>query len=178
MVERGRHRRQHLGHRPQAGETIQSQLRLRQNHQDGNLEPITSYYDILAAADSGLMRANTPWSGNYQVAPAVWAAAHTAQFAFPGWTYLEGGASALLPSGGSIVTLESTNHSDYSVIVETFDATAGQMITFHPTNGLSAATLNVWQTTQTNWFIKIGPVTPAGGAFTYTFQIGRASCRE
>ena len=25
--------------------------------------PITSYYDILAAADSGLMRANTPWSG-------------------------------------------------------------------------------------------------------------------
>jgi hypothetical protein len=45
--------------------------------------PITSYYDILAASDSGLMRANTPWSGNYQVAPAIWCAAHTTQFAFP-----------------------------------------------------------------------------------------------
>ena len=43
--------------------------------------PITSYYDILAAADSGLMRANTPWSGNYDVAPAIWATAHTTQFA-------------------------------------------------------------------------------------------------
>ncbi|HXC35234.1 MAG TPA: hypothetical protein VNV43_05125, partial [Candidatus Acidoferrales bacterium] len=37
--------------------------------------PVTSYYDILAAADSGLMRANTPWSGNYYVAPAIWATA-------------------------------------------------------------------------------------------------------
>ena len=132
--------------------------------------PITSYYDILAAADSGLMRANTPWSGNYQVAPAVWAAAHTAQFAFPGWTYLEGGASALLPSGGSIVTLESTNHSDYSVIIETFDATAAQTIKLHLTNGLSPATLNVWQTTQTNQFVQVGTVTPISGALTYTFQ--------
>jgi hypothetical protein len=132
--------------------------------------PITSYYDILAAADSGLMRANTPWSGNYQVAPAIWAAAHTTQFAFPGWKYLEGGASALLPSGGSIVALQSTNSLDYSLIIETFDATAAQTITFHLTNGLSTAALNLWQTTQTNQFVKIGQITPANGAFTYTFQ--------
>jgi hypothetical protein len=134
--------------------------------------PITSYYDILAAANSGLMRANTPWSGHYQVAPAIWAAAHTTQFAFPGWTYLEGGASALLPSGGSIVTLESTNHSDYSVVVETSDATVAQTVTLHLTNGLSTAPLNFWQTTQTNQFNQIGTVTPAAGAFTCTFQPG------
>ena len=132
--------------------------------------PITSYYDILAAADSGLMRANTPWSGNYYVAPAIWAAAHTTQFAAPGWTYLEGGASALLPSGGSVVTLESTNHSDYSVVVETSDATVAQTVTFHLTNGLSTTPLNLWQTTQTSQFVQIGTVTPAGGTFTCTFQ--------
>ena len=132
--------------------------------------PITSYYDILAAADSGLMRANTPWSGNYEVAPAIWVVAHTTQFAFPGWTYLEGGASALLPSGGSIVTLESTNQSDYSLVVETSDAAAAQTITFHLTNGLSSAALNVWQTTQTSQFINIGQVAPANGMFTCTFQ--------
>jgi hypothetical protein len=132
--------------------------------------PITSYYDILPASDSGLMRANTPWSGNYVVAPAIWIAAHTTQFAFPGWTYLEGGASALLPAGGSVVTLLSTNGNDYSVVVETFDATNAQTITFHLTNGLSRAQVNVWQTTQTSQFVNVAPVTPTNGAFTLTFQ--------
>ncbi|MDE3066924.1 MAG: lamin tail domain-containing protein [Verrucomicrobiota bacterium] len=132
--------------------------------------PVTSYYDILAAPDSGLMRANTPWSGSYQVAPAIWAVAHTTQFAAPGWTYLEGGASALLPGGGSIVTLESTNHSDYSIVVETSDAINAQTITFRLTNGLSTATLNVWQTTQTAQFVHVGQVAPANGTFSYTFQ--------
>jgi galactosylceramidase len=132
--------------------------------------PITSCFDILAASDSGLMRANTPWSGNYVVAPALWMAAHTTQFAFPGWKYLEGGASAVLPLGGSIVTLQSTNNLDYSVIVETFDAKGAQTITFHPTNGLSTGTLNIWQSTQTSQFILIGHVAPANGAFTETFQ--------
>jgi galactosylceramidase len=134
--------------------------------------PITSYYGILPAAGSGLMVANTPWSGNYVVAPAIWVTAHTTQFAFPGWEYLEGGASALLSLGGSIVTLKSTNSGDYSIIAETFNATGAQTVTFHPTNGLSTGTLNVWQTTQTNQFILIGQVTPTNGAFTETFQPG------
>ena len=132
--------------------------------------PITSYFDNLAAADSGLMRANTPWSGNYQVCPAIWAMAHTTQFTFPGWKYLEGGASATLPLGGSIVTLKSTNNVDYSIIVETSGATNAQTVTFHLTNGLSTAAVNVWQSTSASQFIKVGTVTPVGGNFTYTFQ--------
>jgi hypothetical protein len=132
--------------------------------------PITSYYDILAAADSGLMRANTPWSGNYYVAPAIWAVAHTTQFAAPGWNYLEGGASALLPGGGSLVTLISTNHTDYSIIVETSDAAAAQAVTFRLTNGLSTGPITIWETTQTNQFIDVGQITPSGGTFSYTFQ--------
>ena len=51
--------------------------------------PITSYYDILAAPNSGLMYANTPWSGFYDVQGAIWATAHTTQFAQPGWQYLD-----------------------------------------------------------------------------------------
>ena len=132
--------------------------------------PITSYYDILAAADSGLMRANTPWSGNYYVAPAIWATAHTTQFAAPGWNYLEGGASELLPGGGSVVTLVSTNQTDYSIIVETSDAIAAQAVTFHLTNGLSTGPVTIWETTQTNQFINVGQITPSGKTFTYTFQ--------
>jgi len=131
--------------------------------------PITSYYDILAAPNSGLMKANTPWSGAYSVLPEIWVTAHTTQFALPGWSYLEGGASALLPAGGSVVTLESTNHSDYSIIIETSDAARPQTITFHLTNGLSTAALHVWQTTKTNQFMNLGQVAPVGGHFTCTF---------
>ncbi|HUA64832.1 MAG TPA: lamin tail domain-containing protein [Alphaproteobacteria bacterium] len=134
--------------------------------------PVTSYYDILAAPDSGLMRANTPWSGNFDVAPAIWATAHTTQFAAPGWNYLEGGASALLPGGGSAVTLVSTNQSDYSIVVETSDALAAQTITFRLTNGLSTAPVNVWETTQTNQFVNVGQFMPVNGTFSYTFQPG------
>jgi hypothetical protein len=132
--------------------------------------PITSYYDILAAADSGLMRANTPWSGNYDVAPAIWATAHTTQFVAPGWTYLAGNACELLPGGGSLVTLVSTNHSDYSIVVETSDASAAQNLTFRLTNGLSTAPLTVWETTQTNQFVNVGQIAPVNSAFSYTFQ--------
>lgn len=134
--------------------------------------PVTSYYDILAAADSGLMRANTPWSGNYDVAPAIWATAHTTQFAAPGWTYLAGNACELLPGGGSLVTLVSTNQSDYSIIVETSDAAAAQAVDFRLTNGLSTGPIAIWETTQTNQFINLGQVTPANGIFGYIFQPG------
>lgn len=132
--------------------------------------PVTSYYDILAAPNSGLMRANTPWSGHYEVAPAIWVTAHTTQFALPGWSYLEGGASAMLPDGGSIVSFESTNHSDYSMVVETFDAAKAQTVTFHLTNGLSSTALHVWQTTQTKQFVQVGEITPDSRTFTYTFE--------
>lgn len=132
--------------------------------------PICSFYDVLPCAGTGLMKANQPWSGYYDVEPAIWAVAHTTQFASPGWTYLEGGASALLPSGGSIVTLVSTNHSDYSLVVETSDATVPQTIGFQLTNGLSTSTLHVWQTAQTNQFVQIAQVAPINGHFSYTFQ--------
>jgi len=134
--------------------------------------PITSYYDNLAASDSGLMRANTPWSGNYQIAPAIWITAHTTQFAAPGWKYLEGGASTMLSGGGSLITLLSPNQTDYSVIVETSDASSPQTITFRLTNGLSTTSVNIWQSTQTNQFMNLGSLNPVNGVFTYTFLPG------
>ena len=68
--------------------------------------PITSYYDILAAPNSGLMYANTPWSGYYDVQSTIWVTAHTTQFAQPGWQYLDA-SSGYLPEKGTYVTLRS-----------------------------------------------------------------------
>ena len=51
--------------------------------------PISAYYDNLLLSSSGLMRANTPWSGHYQTQPGLWVTAHTSQFTDLGWQYLD-----------------------------------------------------------------------------------------
>lgn len=77
--------------------------------------PITSYYDNLAAPNSGLMYANTPWSGYYDVQSTIWVTAHTTQFAKPGWQYLDSGCGHL-PDRGTYVSLRSPDAKDWSII--------------------------------------------------------------
>ena len=74
--------------------------------------PIDSIYDGLPWSDTGAMQADTPWSGHYTVWPAVWAVAHTTQFARPGWKYLDGGCGQIDPKTwkGTYVTLERSPH--------------------------------------------------------------------
>src|ERR1019366_8769216 len=91
--------------------------------------PISSYYDNLPVPGSGLMRANTPWSGHYDVQPAIWVTAHTTQFAQLGWKYLDT-ACLLLPGGGSCVALMAPNGRDYSIILETSGAKEPQRLQF------------------------------------------------
>eukprot|EP00656_Telonema_subtile_P023201 TRINITY_DN2455_c0_g4_i1.p1 TRINITY_DN2455_c0_g4~~TRINITY_DN2455_c0_g4_i1.p1 ORF type:complete len:1051 (-),score=162.84 TRINITY_DN2455_c0_g4_i1:218-3370(-) len=62
---------------------------------------IWSVYDSWRYFGNGLMYAYQPWSGNYTVPPAVWTSAHVTQFAQPGWQYLTGTGSGMLPGGGS-----------------------------------------------------------------------------
>jgi hypothetical protein len=131
--------------------------------------PITSYYDFLPIPGSGMMYANTPWSGVYNVQPAIWAAAHTTQFAQPGWQYIDS-SSGYLGAGGSYVTLK--NGSDYSVVVETVDAGSSQTVAFNITGGLSTGTVHVWKTDVNSQFLQQSDITPAGGSFTVTLAPG------
>jgi hypothetical protein len=130
--------------------------------------PITSYYDILAAPHSGLMYANTPWSGHYEVQSAVWVTAHTTQFAQPGWTYIDS-ACGYLAGKGSYVTLKSSS-VDYSIIVETVDATAPQKAAFVTTGNLSGGTVHVWETNATKNFEHIADLVPKNGSFSLTLE--------
>ena len=131
--------------------------------------PITSYYDILAAPNSGLMYANTPWSGHYDVQGAIWATAHTTQFAQPGWHYLEK-SSGYLPEKGDYVALKSTDGSDWSVILQTIDAKNPQTVRFAVTGGLSTATVHVWETNSQRTFDHVADLPVHDGAFSYTFD--------
>jgi hypothetical protein len=131
--------------------------------------PVTSYYDNLAAPNSGLMYANTPWSGHYNVQGTIWATAHTTQFAQPGWQYLDS-ASGYLPEKGSYVALRSTDRKNWSVVLETIDAAHPQTVAFHLTGGLAATEVHIWETNNSRTFEQVARVIPVNGAFTYTFD--------
>ena len=139
---------------------------LNANYIDGKVtktetwSPITSYYDNLAAPNSGLMYANTPWSGYYNVQAAVWVTAHTTQFAQPGWRYLDS-ACGYLKGKGSYVTLRDPSTSDYSIVVETVDAAEPQEVAFQIAGGLSTGAIHVWQTNASRSLEKLSDIAPA-----------------
>ncbi|MHB1935239.1 MAG: hypothetical protein ACYCOR_01485 [Acidobacteriaceae bacterium] len=151
--------------------------RLNRNYLEGHFtkteiwSPVTSYYDILPAPNSGLMYANTPWSGHYKVQSAIWVTAHTTQFAEPGWQYLDE-SSGYLTHGGSYVTLKSTDKANWSVILETVDATLAQPVTFTMTGGLANSPIHIWETNGIRAFEHVADITPKHSSFTYTFEPG------
>jgi hypothetical protein len=132
--------------------------------------PVTAYYDNLPLPGSGLMYANTPWSGHYEVRSAIWVVAHTTQFTQPGWQYIDTASGYL--TGGSYVTLKSPNNVDYSVIIETMDAPTGQDVTFHIAGGLSVGTIHVWRTTATDYFEQLSAIRPLNSSFSLHLEPG------
>ncbi|HUQ66677.1 MAG TPA: hypothetical protein VM101_11000 [Flavitalea sp.] len=114
---------------------------------------ITSYYDNLSLPNSGLMTANTPWSGNYKVEPAIWAVAHTTQFADPGWKYVNSGCG-YFPDKGSYVTLASPSSEQLSIIAETMDARVPQKIKFRFKPGTKVDKIYVWRSTMRGEIFK------------------------
>ncbi len=127
---------------------------------------ISSYYDILPLPGSGLMKANTPWSGYYDVQSGIWVTAHTTQFAQPGWKYLDSGC--VLVEGGSVVTLMSPTGKDYSVIIETMDAKIPQQIEFKIAGGVPENQLYVWRTNAKEQFVRVEDIKPVNGVFAIT----------
>jgi hypothetical protein len=146
-----------------------------QNYLEGSLtsteiwSPITSYYDNLAAPNSGLMYANTPWSGHYDVQGTIWATAHTTQFAQPGWQYLDS-ASGYLAQKGSYVSLRSADRKNWSVILETIGAKHPQSVSFRVAGGLAATEVHIWETNDSRTFEHVADVKPVKDVFAYTFD--------
>lgn len=129
---------------------------------------ISSYYNNLSLPGSGLMTANTPWSGYFDVQPAIWAAAHTTQFTSIGWRYLNEGCGFLGDSTGSYVTLISPDQPhNYSIIIETMDASKKQKITFKLYGNLSKNDLAVWRSIyKQEAFIRQEDIIPHKGKFS------------
>jgi hypothetical protein len=153
--------------------------------------PLTfSWYPTVQYQNSGLMKANEPWSGHYDVGTSLWTVAQTAQFADPGWSYVDSGSGYLTGGagtkgyGGTAVTLvepssEADEHGrDWTVVAETTAATAPQTVRFELGEGLSDARVNVRSTlleggTGADWFAEGASPEVVDGAFEVTLQPNR-----
>ncbi|HUZ47815.1 MAG TPA: galactosylceramidase [Terriglobia bacterium] len=131
--------------------------------------PISSYYENLPLPDSGFMKANTPWSGHYDVQPAVWATAHTTQFVQPGWRYIDS-ACGYLNGKGSYVALKAPSSGDYSLVLETVDAREPQEAVFQVSGGLPTGALHVWRTNSSKQFEKLACLKARNGRFAITLE--------
>ncbi len=106
---------------------------LNQNYVRANLtatiawDLINSFYDRLPWAGVGILRANEPWSGHYQIGRLLWVSAHWGQFTKAGWSFLQHGSGVgLLDNGGSYVSLTDPTGQELTIIVETMNRDASQ----------------------------------------------------
>ena len=145
-----------------------------------NWSLICAWYRTLPYFGDGLMLADEPWSGYYEVGKSIWVMAQTTQFTRIGWQYIDTACGYLDGSryNGSYVTLKSPNDSDYSVIIETVDATGPHTASFTVTGGLPAdKPVYVWTTdlnssNSADYFVDDSTITPDSGKYNMTFLPG------
>ncbi|NEB76906.1 galactosylceramidase [Streptomyces sp. SID14478] len=134
-----------------------------------------AWYPTVQMQGSGLLQANEPWTGHYDLGPTLWTIAQTAQFTHPGWRYVDS-ASGYLDGGGTYVTLRSPGKRPaYTTVFETTGATAAQRVALTPTGHLPRGALHRWTTTvestdPADWFVH-GTDVPADRAGTHDITL-------
>jgi hypothetical protein len=121
----------------------------------------------------GLVLADSPWSGSYDVTALTWVIAQTTQFTAVGWHYAAG-ADGDLPAGGTYTTYLAPGRSAWSMVAETSVADAPQQVTIHVTGGLPGRVVHVWSTNLggSGQFVQRGDLVPHGHAFTAVLEPG------
>jgi O-glycosyl hydrolase len=130
---------------------------------------INAYLDGKASPDlsgAGLMGAQTPWSGHYDVWPMLWTYAHYCQFTKPGWKFLEGQGNGYIPAG-SYLTLKDPSTRNYSMMIETSNGNSATL-NFQLTGGLSTAPVHVWRSVNGDYFREVLIITPVNNCFSVT----------
>jgi O-glycosyl hydrolase len=137
--------------------------------------PISAWYADLPLADTGLMLADRPWSGYYEVGKSIWVYAHTTQFTRIGWHYVDS-ACGYLSNRTSYVTFESPNGRDFTTVIETMDAPASQLVRFKVVgDAMDSKPVQVWSTDLSSdnpkdYFAHERTITASEGSFAVRLQ--------
>ena len=129
----------------------------------------------LFAENKGLIWADRPWDGYYQVNPLTWVIAQTTQFVAPGWQHVTG-ANGFLPGGneGSYDTYQAPDRSAWSMVVQTSVARKARVIRVHVTGGLPDQVVHVWATSLRGGdkFVRQADIKPRDDTFTAVVNPG------
>lgn len=112
----------------------------------------------------GKMRADSPWSGHYEVRSPIWAMAHICQFVQPGWRYLDSGCGYLDADkkNGTFVTLKAPDSNHYAVILETWGVWPKEVV-FRLGASAHQGDVYLWETTEKEHFIRKNVLKPRDG---------------
>lgn len=116
--------------------------------------------------DPAAMVAASPWSGHYRIREAIWGYAHYGQFSKVGWNYVDSACGNLNDSGTYVTLMSPEPQKDFSIIIETKDASATQKLTFQIGKDLPANKLCVWRSNEKEQFIRLEDIAPENGCFT------------
>jgi len=125
--------------------------------------PIASMPDISCFSNVGIMKGTTPWSGNYEVWPTIWAVAHFNQFVKPGWKYIDSGCGELSGDGAYCTYKNVDGSNDYSIVV--VNGSEAQKLTFNIAD-LPKNKLHVWKSDSNSQFVKQEDITAVNGSIT------------
>ncbi|XP_038630677.1 galactocerebrosidase isoform X1 [Scyliorhinus canicula] len=168
---------------------------LNQNYVNGNITStiawnlVAGYYKELPFGRDGLMTADEPWSGHYEVQSPIWITAHTTQFTQPGWHYLKtvghlqkGGSYVALTDGkGNITIIVETMTHDHSICIRptlpTFNVSQ-QNVTFMLQGSFKhIETLKVWHSkfdffkNSSNFFTQLNEIKLVNGSFSLQLKL-------
>lgn len=129
--------------------------------------PVDAYYENLSWAGMGTMTASTPWSGYYLVEPAIWAVAHTTQFAEPGWIYVDSGCDSTRHQAYYVTLKKPGKKGDYSILITS--GNTAETLRFQVKN-LSDRTLRVWKSDSLQQFVRQQDICPVNGSFSITLE--------
>ncbi|HEY1790265.1 MAG TPA: discoidin domain-containing protein [Verrucomicrobiae bacterium] len=141
-----------------------------------NWAPLSAMYASFPCAGTGMILADRPWSGYYDVGKIIWVDAHMTQFTQPGWRYLDD-ACGYTTGGASFVTLRDPNGKSYTMVIETVDLTAPETLEFNVTGGLNNGAVQFWSTDLRSKndaanFVHVGRIKPKNGRYRVTIAPG------
>ncbi|HEX3627438.1 MAG TPA: discoidin domain-containing protein [Verrucomicrobiae bacterium] len=137
---------------------------------------LSAMYASFPCAGTGLILADRPWSGYYDVGKSIWVDAHMTQFTQPGWRYLDD-ACGYTAGGASFVTLRDPDGNNYTMVIETVDLAVPETLAINVTGGLSDGAVQSWSTdlrsaNKADEFVHVGEIAPENGRYRITIAPG------